>query len=128
VTVLIFLQVLTEVVERDFLLLAELLLLLMDVGVPNFVLAAFFLHVDFVQVDDTFLEFFVVSKMVQAVVDVLLELSLVTFLLVRVLLELLRLRCEAVLTELQVTNDKLEVLCHPMEMLHFLVHLSRLLI
>ena len=89
VTILIFLEVLTEIVKRDFLLLAELLLLLMDIGVADFVLAAFFFHVDFVQVHDTFLELFVVAEVVQAVVDILLELSLVAFLLVSVLLKLL---------------------------------------
>ena len=86
------------------------------------------LDVFLVETDDALLELLEIGYVMQAFEDVVLELLLEAFLLIKLLSQVSNLVCETLLSHSQIIHDKCEVLIHTVEMLEFLTHLVSLLI
>lgn len=80
------------------------------------------------EADDTCFQLFVVGRVVQCLVNVILELLFVRLLLVKLLSKILDLIGETFLPHSEIIDDKSQVLVHPIEVFQLLSHLVGLLV
>ena len=86
------------------------------------------LDVFLVETDDALLELLEVGNVMEAFEDIVLELLLEAFLLIKLLSQVSDLVCETFLAHSQIIHNKCEVLIHTVEMLELLTHLVGLLV
>ena len=107
-------------------------LLIVDVGGICFVrlvVVLLVLHIGLVELDDTLLQLLVVAQVVvERVVDVIFEKSLVFFLFVDRVLDALLFHHETLELLLQVLHDQLQVVVDHLEVFDFILHFGLLLV
>ena len=127
VYILIFLKHLPQVIHIVLKVLALVSIFTVKVCVTLLILNLL-LDVFLVETDDALLELLEVGNVMQAFEDVVLELLLEAFLLIKLLPQVSDLISETLLAHSQIINNKCEVLIHTVEVLELLTHLVGLLI
>lgn len=108
-------------------MVTALLILTVHVRVTSLV-THFLLYVNLVETNNSLLEFLVVRGMVQALIDIVLELLLVGFLFVKFCAEVLHFVSQTFLSHSEIINDQGQVLIYPVEVFQLLTHFVGLLI
>jgi len=121
VDILILLEHQSQVVNVVFQVSSLLSVLFMDVGVSGLVLDLFF-HVLFMESNDTSLKLLEISDVVKDLKNIVLELLLVSFLLVKVLSQVFDLGGQTLLSHSEIIHDKSKILIDSVEMLQLLPH------
>ena len=94
-----------------------------------FIVVYFFLNIDFMQLHNTFLKFLVIPQViVQGIIDIIFELSLVFFLVVDLILNFLLFLLQTIQLVLQILYDQLQVSVDDFEMFDFILHFRLLLV
>jgi len=121
VDILILLEHQSQVVNVVFQVSSLLSVLFMDVGVSGLVLDLFF-DVLFMESNDTSLKLLEISDVVKDLKNIVLELLLVSFLLVKVLSQVFDLGGQTLLSHSEIIHDKSKILIDSVEMLQLLPH------
>jgi len=121
VDILILLEHQSQVVNVVFQVSSLLSVLFMDVGVSSLVLDLFF-DVLFMESNDTSLKLLEISDVVKDLKNIVLELLLVSFLLVKVLSQVFDLGGQTLLSHSEIIHDKSKILIDSVEMLQLLPH------
>ena len=119
--VLVLLEHESQVVNVVLQVSSLLSVLFVDIGVSGLVLDLLF-HVFLVQSDDSSLQLFEVSDVMENLEDIILEFLLVALLLVQLLPQVFDLGGQTLLSHSQIVNDQSQVLVHPVKMLQLLPH------
>jgi len=121
VDILILLEHESQVVNVVFQVSSLLSVLFMDVSVSGLVLDLFF-DVLFMESNDTSLKLLEISDVVKDLKNIVLELLLVSFLLVKVLSQVFDLGGQTLLSHSEIIHDKSKILIDSVEMLQLLPH------
>jgi len=121
VDILILLEHQSQVVNVVFQVSSLLSVLFMDVGVSSLVLDLFF-DVLFMESNDTSLKLLEISDVVKDLKNIVLELLLVSFLLIKVLSQVFDLGGQTLLSHSEIIHDKSKILIDSVEMLQLLPH------
>jgi len=127
VNILILLKHLPEVVDIVFQVPSLIGILSMEISVSLLILHLF-LNILLVKPNHTLLKFLEVCNVMQAFENVILELLLVAFLLLKLLSQVLHFVGETLLSHSEIVNDQGEVLVHSVEVFQLLSHLVSLLV